>query len=130
MVLLFEVFPHIPLDMHMPTYYAVMRLILGVADNRTSLKSFLSHIGVCVCVHVWTQYVKYYTSLAVYQGLIRTCSHPVVIEVVSCACMYNIHTCTCISVCMCTVYIHVVLFVGNAWCCIVSSRMMAVWWWL
>ena len=47
MVLLFEVLPRLPPAMHMPTYYAVMRLILGVADNRTALKNFLSHVGVC-----------------------------------------------------------------------------------
>ncbi|CAI8051259.1 DNA-dependent protein kinase catalytic subunit [Geodia barretti] len=61
MVLLFEVLPRLPPDLQMPTYYAVMRLILGVAANRSALKSFLSHV--------------------VYQGLIRTCSHPVVIQV-------------------------------------------------
>ena len=54
MVLLFEILPHLPPAVHMPTYYAVMRLILGVADNRTALKSFLSHIGMCIslCIHV------------------------------------------------------------------------------
>ena len=74
MVLLFEVLPHFPPNLNMPTYYAVMRLILGVADDRTALKSFLSHIGVCVrerereerkreresvcvCVHVCTIHV-------------------------------------------------------------------------
>ena len=45
MVLLFEVLPRLPPDLTMPTYYAVMRLIIGVAGNRSALKSFLSHIG-------------------------------------------------------------------------------------
>ena len=47
MVLLFQVLPHLPPDLHMPTYYAVMRLIVGVTANRNILQSFLSHIGVC-----------------------------------------------------------------------------------
>ena len=59
MVLLFEVIPHFPPAPNKPTYHAVMRLIIGVADNRTALKSFLSQIGVfgvlsvlCMCVLV------------------------------------------------------------------------------
>ena len=61
MVLLFEILPHLPPAVHMPTYYAVMRLILGVADNRTALKSFLSHIGMCIslCIHVHVYIVLY-----------------------------------------------------------------------
>ena len=59
MVLLFEVLPRLPPDLQMPTYYAVMRLILGVAANRSALKSFLSHVGSqvtilhCFATFVW-----------------------------------------------------------------------------
>ena len=45
MVMLFEVLPHLPPTLHNPTYYSVMRLILGVARNMSTLKSFLSHFG-------------------------------------------------------------------------------------
>ena len=45
MVLLFECFPHIPAVKQTPTAYAVMRMIMGIATNRTALKKFLSYIG-------------------------------------------------------------------------------------
>ena len=51
MVLLFECFPLIPQVNHPPTYYAVMRMIVGMATSRTTLKSFLSDVGMCIKTH-------------------------------------------------------------------------------
>ena len=45
MILLFECFPHVPPSNHKATYFAVVRLILGISGNRTTLKTFLSHVG-------------------------------------------------------------------------------------
>ena len=45
LVLLFECFPLIPPVHHKPTYYAVVRMVMGIATSRTTLKTFLSHVG-------------------------------------------------------------------------------------
>ena len=74
-------------------------MVMGIANSRTTLKTFLSHIG--ECRRVLNMYIPYNSqwntsfspSLSltdllslVYQGLIRTCSHPVVMDVVRMYC--------------------------------------------
>ena len=48
MVLLFECYPLLPPVTHKPVYFAVLKLILGLSTNWTTLKAFLSQIGECV----------------------------------------------------------------------------------
>ena len=45
MVLLFEYFPLLPPVSHKPVFFAVMKMILGMATNWSTLKTFLSQIG-------------------------------------------------------------------------------------
>ena len=45
MVLLFECYPLLPPVTHKPVYFAVLKLILGLSTNWTTLKAFLSQIG-------------------------------------------------------------------------------------
>ena len=49
MVLLFECYPLLPPVTHKPVYFAVLKLILGLSTNWTTLKAFLSQIGEWVC---------------------------------------------------------------------------------
>ena len=45
MVLLFEYFPLLPPVSHKPVFFAVLKRILGMATNWSTLKTFLSQIG-------------------------------------------------------------------------------------
>ena len=51
MALLFECLPLLPPGYRKQTFFAVLKLILGISPNRTALKTFLSHVGKLVCVH-------------------------------------------------------------------------------
>ena len=45
MVLLFECLPLLAPGYRKQTFFAVLKLILGISPNRTALKTFLSHVG-------------------------------------------------------------------------------------
>ena len=45
MVLFFESLPVLPPGYRKQTFFAVLKLILGISPNRTALKTFLSHVG-------------------------------------------------------------------------------------
>jgi hypothetical protein len=45
MILLFECFPLLPQGYRKQTFFAILKLILGISSNRATLKTFLSHVG-------------------------------------------------------------------------------------
>ena len=63
MVLLFEYFPLLPPILHKPVFFAVMKMILGMAANWSTLKTFLSQIGELVELEV-----DYTVGTVVYTG--------------------------------------------------------------